>query len=83
MLFLELERPSSSIKSMTHYIASCMFQELEQKRRDERVKQKQWEQKHRLGSFRRRKGLPGPRESDPTIGNMCVCINVSGLITYL
>jgi hypothetical protein len=29
------------------------------------MKQKLWEQKHRLGSFRRRAKLPAPRETDP------------------
>lgn len=38
---------------------------MEKKRREERMRQKIWEQKHRLGSFRRRAKLPGPTETDP------------------
>ncbi|VDI71716.1 Hypothetical predicted protein [Mytilus galloprovincialis] len=43
-------------------------EELEKKRSEERVRQKVWEQKHRLGSFRRRAKLPAPAEQDPLTG---------------
>lgn len=36
----------------------AQLQELEKKRHEERMRQKLWEQKHRLGSFRRRTRLP-------------------------
>ena len=39
-------------------------QELEKKRREERMRQKLWEQKHRLGSFRRRARLPGAVDTE-------------------
>lgn len=41
---------------------------MEKKRSEERVRQKVWEQKHRLGSFRRRAKLPAPSEQDPLTG---------------
>ena len=41
-------------------------QELEKTRNDERLRQKVWEQKHRLGSFRRRAKLPGPADPEQT-----------------
>ena len=47
----------------------CFIQELEKKRREERMRQKQWEQRHRLGSFRRKAKLPVRSiESDPLSG---------------
>lgn len=44
-------------------------QELEKKRNEERVRQKAWEQRHRLGSFRRRAKLPVPadEEAEPSV----------------
>ena len=42
------------------------FQELEKKRNEERIRQKEWEQRHRLGSFRRRAKLPVPADEDTT-----------------
>lgn len=44
-------------------------QELEKKRNEERVRQKAWEQRHRLGSFRRRAKLPVPadEEGEPSV----------------
>ena len=53
-----------SVKSLN---ALCSrFQELEKKRREERMRQKLWEQKYRLGSFRRRARLPGAVDTEAT-----------------
>ncbi|XP_078335085.1 inositol 1,4,5-trisphosphate-gated calcium channel ITPR2-like [Crassostrea virginica] len=41
-------------------------EELEKKRNEERIRQKEWEQRHRLGSFRRRAKLPVPADEDTT-----------------
>lgn len=41
-------------------MCAYLLQDLERKRNEERVRQKDWEKKHRLGSFRRRAQLPGP-----------------------
>ncbi|XP_055955374.1 inositol 1,4,5-trisphosphate receptor type 1 [Patella vulgata] len=50
---------------VTTIVEKQRVEELEKKRREERMRQKIWEQKHRLGSFRRRARLPGPTEPDP------------------
>ncbi|GFR59759.1 inositol 1,4,5-trisphosphate receptor type 1 [Elysia marginata] len=49
---------------VTSIVEKQRVEELEKKRGEERMKQKQWEQKHRLGSFRRRAKLPGSGPSD-------------------
>ncbi|BFZ19742.1 hypothetical protein BsWGS_22781 [Bradybaena similaris] len=49
---------------VTSIVEKQRVEELEKKRCEERLKQKQWEQKHRLSSFRRRARLPGPPDQD-------------------
>ncbi|KAK3086885.1 hypothetical protein FSP39_024881 [Pinctada imbricata] len=50
---------------VTSIVEKQRKEELEKKRNEERMRQKVWEQKHRLGSFRRRAKLPTPSDQDP------------------
>ncbi|XP_041375499.1 inositol 1,4,5-trisphosphate receptor type 3-like [Gigantopelta aegis] len=49
---------------VTSIVEKQKFEELEKKRREERLRQKVWEQKHRLSSFRRRANLPKPTDGE-------------------
>ncbi|XP_021341779.1 inositol 1,4,5-trisphosphate receptor type 2-like [Mizuhopecten yessoensis] len=53
---------------VTSIVEKQRKEELEKKRHEERARQKVWEHKHRLGSFRRRAKLPAPLEKDPLTG---------------
>ncbi|PVD20342.1 hypothetical protein C0Q70_18496 [Pomacea canaliculata] len=46
------------LSQVTSIVEKQRMEELEKKRHEERMRQKLWEQKHRLGSFRRRTRLP-------------------------
>ncbi|KAK3610323.1 hypothetical protein CHS0354_029792 [Potamilus streckersoni] len=49
---------------VTSIVEKQKREELERKRREERMRQKVWEQKYRLGSFRRKARLPFPTDQD-------------------
>ncbi|XP_076470932.1 inositol 1,4,5-trisphosphate-gated calcium channel ITPR2-like isoform X2 [Babylonia areolata] len=52
------------LSQVTSIVEKQRMEELEKKRREERMRQKLWEQKHRLGSFRRRARLPGAVDTE-------------------